>query len=139
MALSGLVGMTESGAVLVGIAGRLGGYCGWRLLSVDGSLPGVAGPSVVGECGHQDDDGLVVQLPGGESAVVEGAFELRIERFSVGSHGVHASVVAVSGTAPSLESSGDLRPPPTVGARTSRSCTSTNWTPLALHEVRCLR
>ena len=51
-------------------------------MSVDGSLPGVACPGVLGECCHQHDDGLVVQRLGGEPTVVEGAFELRI-----GDHG----------------------------------------------------
>jgi len=65
--------------VLVGIAGRLGSHLGWRLLSVDRSLPGVACPGVLGECAQQHDDGLVVQPPGREPSVVEGALELDIE------------------------------------------------------------
>ena len=76
------------------MAGESGGLW-WRLLSVDRALPGVASPSVLGECGHQHDDGLVVQSPGGEAPVVEGAFELRVERFGVGAHAVHAVVVGI--------------------------------------------
>ena len=50
---------------------RSGSYLRWRLLPVDRSLPGVACPRVLGECGHQDDDGLVVESPCGESPVAE--------------------------------------------------------------------
>jgi hypothetical protein len=95
VALSGLAGAAEPGAVLVGIAGPSGSYCGWRLLSVDRPLPGAASPGVLRECSHQDDDGLVVEAPGWEPPVVEGAFELRIQGLGVGTHAVDTAVVGV--------------------------------------------
>ena len=64
-------------------------------MSVDRSLPGVAGLGFLGECRHEDDDGLVAETPGGEPSVVEGAFELRIEGLGVRAHAVDVGVVGI--------------------------------------------
>ncbi len=96
MALSGLVDAPEPGVVLVGIAAESGSYLRRPLLPIDRSLPGVPCPGVLGECGHQHDDGLVGQTPRGESPVAEDAFELRVKRLGVSPHAVDAAVVGIA-------------------------------------------
>jgi len=67
------------------------------VLSLEFGVPDLACPGVLGEDGHEDDGGLVVDAPGGESLSVEGAFELGVEAFGVLAHAVEATVLVAVG------------------------------------------
>ncbi len=90
VALDGLGVTAEPGAVLVGVAVESGSYLGVAAVVGRSLAARCDGPSVLGERGHQDDDGLVIQPPGGESPVVEGALELGVEGRGIGPHAVSA-------------------------------------------------
>ena len=52
-------GAPWAGLVAGGSAPWVGGVAGWCGLSVQGAVPGLSGPGVLGERGHEDDDCLV--------------------------------------------------------------------------------
>ncbi len=81
----------------MGEGDRREGFGRLLVLVVELVLPNLSGPGVLGECSHEDDDGLVLYTPGRNALAVEGPLKLGVEAFGVLPHPVDPAMPVPGG------------------------------------------